>query len=538
MATVRQDVTKDQSDVETLLEVIDSMAPAEGSDVAIRRLAWIALRATSADRCGIFALRRGEEPLLNPKAGASKAGDLSTLWEQFRTMEPIRFGGELRRLLDWGSSEAIAIEDVERSPLMPGAWHRVWGSTSVVLAPIRAGGELIGLLAVDRVGDALPFGDREVRLLEAIAVAAGLALRGARVVDQLQTRIRLIESLYRLSDAVAETTDLKVALATLNRDVCSGVGVECVRLSLADPALAVQLRVPKATRDELALIRAWRRADHPEPQWEGDEASFPVTMGRRQAGILHVRAHRHLEEDAIALVGAIAAGLGEVTLKAKLRRTAERRAQELAIAADRERIARDLHDTVGQKLHQIDVKLQECAREADDPRLLERLNAIRAQAVRGVADIRSAVYALSFLHVRERGFLPSIRAVTRRFMIGTDITTEMRVDGPIPALGEDIEGALYRVVQEALVNVERHGRATGVVVSLSVRDDMLELSIRDDGVGLSHRDGGDWRSSAHFGIRSMNRAIESVGGRFHIARAHPRGLLIRATVPVPRGVSR
>ncbi|MGH2794187.1 MAG: GAF domain-containing sensor histidine kinase [Actinomycetota bacterium] len=511
---------------------MDAMTSIDGVDAALGRLAWLALRETEAERCAIFVAGARGDLVLHPRAGASSAGDLAELWARFRGMGPLHLTGPLQRHIERHGGIAFAIEDGTSSELLPDDWRRVWKPTSLALAPMRADGDLLGLLVVDHIGLSRPFGREHVKLLEAIATAAGTALRGAILVEQLQTRVRLAESLHRVSDAVLGTSDLKAALATINRDVGAGIGAECVRLGFADPALAELLRVPKATDDERAIIAAWRRTSKPAAVWSGLEGRFPVAMGRRAAGVLSVRARHELDASALEVVQAIAAGLGEVTLKAKLRRTADRRAQELAVAADRERIARDLHDTVGQTLYGIGLKLQDVLTEVDDPELSAKLQEVRESAAIGVADVRSAVYALSVLHMRERGLVPSLRSLTRRFSLATGVGTELRVPERLPTLDEDVAGGLYRVAHEALVNVERHARATGVVVSLVVRDDHLELVIRDDGVGISRRDGAGWQSSAHFGLRSMARSMEEIGGRFDVVRARPRGIVIRARAPV------
>jgi len=83
-----------------------------------------------------------------------------------------------------------------------------------------------------------------------------------------------------------------------------------------------------------------------------------------------------------------------------------------------------------------------------------------------------------------------------------------------------------------LVNVDRHARASGVVVTLTQLGESVRLAIRDDGVGLDQRQAADWRSAAHFGMRTMARAVEEVGGRFQVSTLAPRGLLAEAVVPM------
>jgi signal transduction histidine kinase len=115
------------------------------------------------------------------------------------------------------------------------------------------------------------------------------------------------------------------------------------------------------------------------------------------------------------------------------------------------------------------------------------------------------------------------------------VGTELVVRGKLSRLAEAVANALYRVAHEALVNVELHARATGVVVTLSLNREQAVLTVRDDGVGIDQRQVADWRSQAHFGLRSMARAMEDVGGTFRASPAHPRGLLIEARVPFRDG---
>jgi signal transduction histidine kinase len=128
------------------------------------------------------------------------------------------------------------------------------------------------------------------------------------------------------------------------------------------------------------------------------------------------------------------------------------------------------------------------------------------------------------------GLEPALRALAGGFTLATGVDCELRLPASlrIPSMTQT---ALYWAVREALAKVERHARATGIVVDLTQRDGRLELAIRDDGVGLVARQGPDGRTPLHFGIRSMARCLEAVGGRLQLFRAQPRGLLIRGSVP-------
>jgi signal transduction histidine kinase len=408
----------------------------------------------------------------------------------------------------------------------------MWESKSVAFASLRVGNESYGVLAVDYVEERHVFTPSEARLLDAVARAAGAALAQARLRETLEARLRAIEAMHRLSDVVVRTSDLKAVLISLNSGVCRQIGVECLRVTFSDPILTSLLRLKRPNQEENALLRVWRSGEAAERQAVNGSMAIPVPIAGRTAGVLWMRVPADLDPGMIEFAEAIASGLGEVAFKAKLRRTAERRNQELAVAGERERIARDLHDTVGQTFYGIGLKLQEIMADVPDENLLGKLAHLRSLAARAVYDVRSAVYALSFLHVRATGLVPSLRELVEQFGRATGVTAEFRIERGVPRLSREAQSALFRMAHEALVNVERHARATGVIVTLAAMDGTVELSIRDDGVGLDQRQAADWQSAAHFGMRTMARAVEQAGGYFSVAPASPRGLLIRGVIPM------
>lgn len=692
----------DHRSVEILLQVAESMTAADGVKPALNRLADLATQALNADRTAILV----EEPLgslrLIPAAASASDGMHAEMWRTFRDMSPIELPGNPHLLALWKTSGTVQLDDVARSPVVPDGWKRVWGSKSLAITCLRAGGEVYGILAIEFVKEHHAFTVHERRLLDAIAGAAGVALRSARLVEELQRavvverrltectralrsesslgevldmvaerfvsllhdsscsiylldadeetfrlhayrglapaeeiriedlpqadlervrhvwqggslfpiaipdlrdhaawlplippgidtgillplaegeriigfvavgrrgnpftdeelhvssafadhaaiavsqtrqtntrnlRLKVIEALFRLSDAVVRLTDLKAVLSAINKEVGSSLGVECVRLSFSDLALSAVLKLPPASEEDSEIVRRWTRERHDQPAVSGDMVGVSVRVDHRRAGILWVRVADPADPMAAELIRAIASGLGEVAYKAKLRKTMDRRSHELAIAEERERIARDLHDTVGQTLYGMGLKLQDVITElAEEGRedLVALVEPLRELAAGGVADVRSAVYALSFLHVRARGLIPSLRALARQFRKATGVPVELRIEGKLPTPSDEAESALYRTAHEALVNVDRHARATGVVLTLSASNREIELDIRDDGVGLDQRQVADWQSAAHFGMRMMAKSITEAGGTFRVTAAEPRGLIVRAAVP-------
>ena len=170
--------------------------------------------------------------------------------------------------------------------------------------------------------------------------------------------------------------------------------------------------------------------------------------------------------------------------------------------------------------------------EVDDPRLTDRILAIRRRAIEGLEDLKAARDARARDQLRARRLTRSLRELTARFQAQTRILAELRAPTPEPAIPDEIAWALYAVAEEALHGLERRSRATGIVMVVQANGDEISLSIRDDGVGLLARQGTDWRSSPHTAVRIMKRSLEAVGGVLSVTAAQPRGLLLRAVIPV------
>ena len=438
---------------------------------------------------------------------------------------------------DVESLRALWRDDPQRPFLIPDTstlvgWESVvpQGVGPGMVIPLWDGKEILGFVAVGRPSG--EFQAEEVSVASAFALQAAVAVTQTRLHDMLRARLRVIEALHRLSDTVTRTSELRHVLTALNRDVVGEFGIECDRVSFISGSLTSLLRLKPAGERDVGLIRAWRAQAKPEPHTESGELAVPVPINGQVAGVLWMRTLADPDVTALEVVRAIAGGLGQVVINARMRREAVKRSQELAVASERDRIARDLHDTVGQTFYGIGLKLQDLLEEIHEPEVASRLGELRALSGRAVADVRSAVYALSFLHVRARGLVPSIRMLARQFGRATGVNPEVVVRGRIPKVSDHARSALYRTAHEALVNVERHARATGVVITLTARDKEVTLGIRDDGVGLDQRQVADWRSAAHFGMRTMAKTIREVGGTFSVEAAHPRGLEITASVPV------
>ena len=206
------------------------------------------------------------------------------------------------------------------------------------------------------------------------------------------------------------------------------------------------------------------------------------------------------------------------------------RAEELAALRERIRLAREMHDSLGHALVAVNVKLEAAQRlyAVDADRGDRELEATR-ELVRGaMTDLRRSLADLRSPPARE-GLEVALRRLVTTVRTRSDLDVALEVAPPIPEPAPAVAEALWRMAQEALVNVERHADASRALVALDRHADSVRLRIEDNGRGLAP---GDLAQPGHFGVTGMRERIEGVGGRFRLSTGRGGGAVVEATVPL------
>jgi signal transduction histidine kinase len=213
--------------------------------------------------------------------------------------------------------------------------------------------------------------------------------------------------------------------------------------------------------------------------------------------------------------------------------------QRLAVVDERDRISRDLHDSVIQSIYAVTLSLD------DVPELAQTAPAEAGEradeaidALHGVIrDIRNFIFGLRPLLVEAGGLIDGLRTLADELRRNT--TTEIAIAGEEPeGLSMEIMAELLAIAREALANVARHSGATHVLVGLSVSGNTVRLEIADDGRGLKL---GAVAASGHHGLANMRKRAEVLGGTFDIGTGEGEGTRIIVVIPrtaTRRGTSR
>jgi two-component system sensor histidine kinase UhpB len=202
------------------------------------------------------------------------------------------------------------------------------------------------------------------------------------------------------------------------------------------------------------------------------------------------------------------------------------RAALSAQEAERLRIARALHDEAGQTLTAVALEIERAADQANaDERV--RLMAVAAQVHDTLDEIRRISRELRPEALDDLGLINALIALCSRTSRQGAIQVERRLAGDLPTLTPELELVIYRVAQESLTNVLRHSQASHCVVSLALRDQMIELTVQDDGRGLPDQMGTDT-----VGIEGMRERALLVRGTLALSSTPTGGTTVTLRVPV------
>jgi signal transduction histidine kinase len=206
------------------------------------------------------------------------------------------------------------------------------------------------------------------------------------------------------------------------------------------------------------------------------------------------------------------------------------RVADFATVEDRERIARDLHDTVIQRLFAIGLSLQATLRLATDDAIKKRLLSAVDDLDTTVRDVRAAIFELHTARMAGRSIRQELIGLCSESSRVLGFEPVIRFDGPIDAAVDDsLADELLAVLREALTNVSKHAKASSAEVSVEARDSMLTARVTDNGVGYR----GD--SATGRGVVNLRVRATRLDGDFEIAEMSSGGTMLTWRVPLKRG---
>jgi signal transduction histidine kinase len=212
---------------------------------------------------------------------------------------------------------------------------------------------------------------------------------------------------------------------------------------------------------------------------------------------------------------------------------AQQREAELAVLRERERLARDLHDSLGHALVALSVQLEAIQRlyRVDPEQASDQVDEMKALTRSSMDALRRSIAGLRAPSLEDRPLRPALQALCVDFAQRTGLEVTCQIDQAADDLRPATAEALWRITQEALTNVEKHAQARSVGVSLEYEPDSVTLHVVDDGVGLP---AGAESLPNRFGLRGMRERVEGLGGTLALDGG-ASGTAVTASLPIIRG---
>jgi PAS domain S-box-containing protein len=207
--------------------------------------------------------------------------------------------------------------------------------------------------------------------------------------------------------------------------------------------------------------------------------------------------------------------------------------------AERNRIARDLHDHLGQQLTGLRLALADLAKSLGDaPDIIEKIEKVQKMSGQLDTDVSLLVFELHAKILSEEGLIAALRHFVSEWSRNYEIPADFHAVNPSARkrMPGEVETHLYRIAQEALNNTLKYAKAESVSVLLEIRDDDIRLIVEDDGIGfdLAAKTKSAKKPGRGLGLTSMMERADLLGGRLEIETTPGRGTTIFVNVPVTK----
>ncbi|WP_185107631.1 GAF domain-containing protein [Nonomuraea rubra] len=419
--------------------------------------------------------------------------------------------------------------------------------------PVRVRDEVFGNLYLTEKRGGGEFDEEDEAVVIALATAAGVAVENARLYAESRRRETWLQASAELTTSLLSGADPHEVLATMAaraRQMCDADLVQVLLPEASGSTLTVEVADGEGadellgTTFDIAATLAGDAFTQGEPLSETDLQNIPdldsplrrlgygpallvplgtmprvrgvLTLTKRSGRLPFSRADQQMLES-FAGQAAIALELAE----------ARRDAERLGLLEDRDRIAKDLHDVVIQRLFATAMTLMSTVRLVERPEASKRLQHAIDELDETIRQIRSSIFALQ--GTRE-DIVPGLRAQIVDLVEGAGghlgFMPGLRMEGQIDTLvPEQVAEHLLAVLREALSNVVRHSHATRAEVSIAVADRRLNLTVSDNGVGLGE---GGRRS----GLRNIEERAGRLGGTAELESQEGGGTRLNWHVPL------
>lgn len=455
--------------------------------------------------------------------------------------------GVLGVLID--DPKPIRLEHISQHPASVGFPANHPPMRTFLGVPVRIRDEVFGNLYLTEKAGGLPFSDDDEVLVQALAAAAGIAIDNARLFAQSRARQEWIEAtrdigtellsgsdparvFRRVADETMHLSGAEATLVTVPFDP-DMPAAEVTKLVVAatagdDPQVNALQSVPVAGTSigDVFVGRTPARFDTfgvgPDSEPGGPALVLPLRATDAVAGVLVAIRRPGAQPFTDEELDHMAAFADQATLAWRLAST-ERSMRELDILTERDRIARDLHDHVIQRLFAVGLSLQGTIPRARSIDVQHRLADCVDDLQSVIEEIRTAIFDLHGATACTTRLRQRLDEAIAQFA-NPELRTTTQFVGPLSVVDATLADHAEAVVREAVSNAVRHGRATTLGVTVSVDDDLC-IEVADNGIGFR----GDITRS---GLANLAHRAEQAGGSFTVDSVPGGGTTLRWSAPL------
>jgi signal transduction histidine kinase len=420
--------------------------------------------------------------------------------------------------------------------------------------PVRVRDEVFGRLYLTEKKNGEPFTDDDEVVVQALAAAAGIAIENAHLYEQAQVRQQWLAATSEVTTELLGGTDPAEALNTIATRALELTGSDVTMLALpnsgrldvdddwGDEVDDLTVTVCAGTRAaelsgthidlEDSVPGAVYRDRTPRSVGElglrdhrfGPALVVPLRAGDRTTGVLIAAREPGAGSFESAQLSVVASFADQAALALQLA-AQQRAARELDVLGDRDRIARDLHDHVIQRLFAVGLSMQSTQRRTKSPELQKRLGDSIEQMHEIVQEIRTAIFDLHGGAAGETRLRHRLHDAVAELTDDAPVHPTVSMSGPIDTLPTQLAEHVEAVVREAVSNAVRHAEASTLSVSVAVKDDVIRVVVLDDGRGLP-------ADVSPSGLGNLGDRAEASGGSFSLGTGPEGGLKVEWSAPI------
>lgn len=427
------------------------------------------------------------------------------------------------------------------------------GVKSVMAVPIVHKGQVLAVAMLSTLDEYHEFTEQEVELAWGLANSAALAISNARLHEEVRERLAEIEAIQRVASVLLQPASLDEVLTIVCSEAERLTGARGSTVFLVEDdswlEVAVSTGEGKLLAKRLPVERslAGHAVRSGEPLLSNDVAKedgvyrhgavpttllvVPLTLQGSPVGALGVTNKPDGFSQRDVRIISIFADQATIAIEhARLHREEQQR----AILEERGRLAREMHDGLAQELATLHLRSGLIARMLSAGQIDEAqagLQELRRTTLEAHADLREAMLSLRTPVSLEAGFWAALQEYVTEYDSYYDLHVQLEVDDDfMPCFSPDVELQVWRIIQEALINVRKHAEASAVAIRVERADGQVRICVEDDGRGFDFDQArGDGQPS--FGLQVMRERAESVGGSLQLHSRPGQGMRVVVSVP-------